>query len=134
VILRGFNAVVVVDGVVVVVVVVAVATDGAAVVVVVPPPPPPPPEATVVVVVEDVLEVVVGAEVMVNEMEAEVADAYVPFAAIDAVIVQVPASTKVTTPDDELIVHTDVVELEYVLVPAPADAVEVIVGGVALPE
>jgi len=134
VILRGFNAVVVVDGVVVVVVVVAVATDGAAVVVVVPPPPPPPPEATVVVVVEDVLEVVVGAEVMVNEMEAEVADAYVPFAAIDAVIVQVPASTKVTTPDDELIVHTDVVELEYVLVPAPADAVEVMVGGVALPE
>lgn len=121
----------VVDGVVVVVVVVAVATDGAAVVVVVPPPPPP--EATVVVV-EDVLEVVVGAEVMVNEMEAEVADAYVPFAAIDAVIVQVPASTKVTTPDDELIVHTDVVELEYVLVPAPADAVEVMVGGVALPE
>jgi len=134
VILRGFNAVVVVDGVVVVVVVVAVATDGAAVVVVVPPPPPPPPEATVVVVVEDVLEVVVGAEVMVNEMEAEVADAYVPFAAIDAVIVQVPASTKVTTPDDELIVHTDVVELEYVLVPAPADAVDVMVGGVALPE
>jgi len=127
---RGLKTVVVVDGVVVVV---AVATDGAAVVVVVPPPPPPPPEATVVVV-EDVLEVVVGAEVMVNEMEAEVADAYVPFAAIDAVIVQVPASTKVTTPDDELIVHTDVVELEYVLVPAPADAVEVIVGGVALPE
>ena len=125
------KTVVVVDGVVVVVVVVAVATDGAAVVVVVPPPPPP--EATVVVV-EDVLEVVVGAEVMVNEMEAEVADAYVPFAAIDAVIVQVPASTKVTTPDDELIVHTDVVELEYVLVPAPADAVEVMVGGVALPE
>ena len=125
------KTVVVVDGVVVVVVVVAVATDGAAVVVVVPPPPPP--EATVVVV-EDVLEVVVGAEVMVNEMEAEVADAYVPFAAIDAVIVQVPASTKVTTPDDELIVHTDVVELEYVLVPAPPDAVEVMVGGVALPE
>jgi hypothetical protein len=31
-------------------------------------------------------------------------------------------------------VHTDVVELEYVLAPAPADAVEVMVGGVALPE
>jgi hypothetical protein len=51
-----------------------------------------------------------------------------------ALIVQVPASTNVTTPVDALIVHTDVVELEYVLVPAPADAVEVIVGGVALPE
>lgn len=51
-----------------------------------------------------------------------------------ALIVQVPASTNVTTPVDALIVQTDVVELEYVLVPAPADAVEVIVGGVAFPE
>lgn len=46
---------------------------------------------------------------------------------------QVPASTKVTTPVEALIVHTDVVELEYCFVPAPADAVEVNVGGVALP-
>ena len=46
---------------------------------------------------------------------------------------QVPASTKVMTPVEALIVHTDVVELEYCFVPAPADAVEVIVGGVALP-
>ena len=51
-----------------------------------------------------------------------------------APIVQVPASTNVTTPVEAFIVHTDVVELEYVLVPAPADAVDVIVGGVALPE
>ena len=53
---------------------------------------------------------------------------------IVAPIVQVPASTKVTTPVDALIVHTDVVELEYCLVPAPAEAVDVMVGGVALPE
>lgn len=48
-------------------------------------------------------------------------------------MVQVPASTKVTTPVEALIVQTDVVELEYCFVPEPADAVEVIVGGVALP-
>lgn len=46
----------------------------------------------------------------------------------------VPAATNVTTPVEALIVHTDVVELEYDFVPAPADAVEVIVGGVASPE
>ena len=50
-----------------------------------------------------------------------------------AAIVHVPASTKVTTPVDELIVHTEVVELENCFVPAPAEAVDVIVGGVALP-
>ena len=54
-------------------------------------------------------------------------------AVIEAVIVQVPASTKVTTPLEELIVQIDVVELEYDFVPAPADAVDVMVGGVALP-
>lgn len=48
-------------------------------------------------------------------------------------MVHVPASTKVTSPVEALIVQTDVVELEYCFVPAPADAVEVIVGGVALP-
>jgi hypothetical protein len=31
-------------------------------------------------------------------------------------------------------VQTDEVELEYCFVPAPADAVDVMVGGVALPE
>jgi hypothetical protein len=50
-------------------------------------------------------------------------------AAIDAVIVQVPAVTKVTTPVDVPIVQTEVVELEYDFEPPPADAVEVIVGG-----
>ena len=42
----------------------------------------------------------------------------------------VPASTKATKPVDELIVQTEVVELEYDLVPlpSPALAVEVIVG------
>lgn len=49
-------------------------------------------------------------------------------------IVHVPASTKVTTPLELLIVQIDRVELEYDLVPLPADAVDVIVGGVALPE
>ena len=43
----------------------------------------------------------------------------------------VPASTNETTPDDESTVHTEVVELEYVFVPEPADAVAAIVGGVA---
>lgn len=42
----------------------------------------------------------------------------------------VPASTNATRPDDELIVQIDVVELEYdfVPLPSPADAVDVIVG------
>jgi hypothetical protein len=48
--------------------------------------------------------------------------------------VQVPAATNVTTPVDASIVHTGVVELEYDFVPAPTEAFEVIVGGVALPE
>lgn len=45
-------------------------------------------------------------------------------------MVHVPASTNATRPDDELIVQIDVVELEYdfVPLPSPADAVEVIVG------
>lgn len=41
-------------------------------------------------------------------------------------------STNETTPLDELIVHTEVVELENVIEPLPADGVAVIVGGVAL--
>lgn len=48
-----------------------------------------------------------------------------------AEIVHVPVSTKVTTPEDELIVHTEVVELENVLSPAPALGVAVMVGGVS---
>jgi len=46
--------------------------------------------------------------------------------------VHVPASTNVTTPVEELIVHTEVVELENVLLPAPALGVAVIVGGESL--
>jgi hypothetical protein len=45
--------------------------------------------------------------------------------------VHVPAVTRDTTPLDPLIVHTDAVVLEYVLVPVPADAVLVRVGAVA---
>lgn len=68
--------------------------------------------------------------VMVKLIEAAVAAAYPPAAVISAAIVQVPASTKATKPVDELIVHIDVVELEYdfVPLPSPALAVEVIVG------
>ena len=46
----------------------------------------------------------------------------------------VPASINVTTPVEELIVHTEVGELEYDVVPPPADGVEEMVGGVASPE
>lgn len=49
---------------------------------------------------------------MVKLAELEVADAYTPDAVIDAVIVHVPALTKATSPDDELMVQTGVVELE----------------------
>ena len=69
-------------------------------------------------------------EVMVKLIEAEFAEEYPPAAVIAAAIVQVPASTKATKPVDELIVQTDVVELEYdfVPLPSPALAVDVMVG------
>ena len=62
-----------------------------------------------------------------------VADEYPPPDVIDAEIVQVPVSTNATSPVEELMVHTEVSELEYDFVPFPsaADAVEVIVGFVA---
>ena len=86
-------------------------------------------EVVVVVVPLDGATVVVGAvEVIENETDGDVADACDPLAEIDAVIVHVPALTNVTKPDDELIVHTDVVELEYDFDPPPTDAVDVIVG------
>ena len=44
----------------------------------------------------------------------------------------VPASTKATNPDDEFTVQIPVVELVYDFVPAPALAVDVTVGGVAV--
>jgi hypothetical protein len=46
--------------------------------------------------------------------------------------VHVPASTKATTPLDEFTVQIPVVELVYDFVPAPALAVDVTVGGVAV--
>ena len=68
---------------------------------------------------------------MTMSTDADVAEACGLLSVIDAVIVHVPASTNATSPDDELIVHTEVVELEYDFVPTPAEAVDVIVGFVA---
>ena len=65
---------------------------------------------------------------MVNERLDELAAAYPAFAVIEPVIVHVPASTNVTAPEEELTVHTEVVELEYDFVPAPADGLDDIVG------
>jgi hypothetical protein len=58
------------------------------------------------------------------------AEEYPPAAVIVAEILQVPSSTNATRPDEELIVHTEVVELEYDLVPIPTPSlgVAVIVG------
>jgi hypothetical protein len=42
--------------------------------------------------------------------------------------VHVPTSTKATRPEEELMVHTEVVVLEYDFVPLPAEGVAVIVG------
>ena len=128
-ILRGLTVVVVDEEVLPVVVAVATVVAGAAVVDV--PPPPPPPPATVVVELDEV--VVVGADEIVKEIDAEVADAYGLLAAMEAEIVHVPASTKETAPVELLIVQIEAVELEYDFEPPPADAVDVIVGGVALP-
>ena len=49
---------------------------------------------------------------MVKLAAAEVADVYPPASVMAAVIVQVPASTKATSPLEESIVQTEVVELE----------------------
>jgi hypothetical protein len=53
-----------------------------------------------------------GARVTANEIGGAVARAYVPSAAIEAPIVQVPAATKATRPLAELIVQTLGLELE----------------------
>lgn len=50
--------------------------------------------------------------VMVKLIDEEVADEYPPPDVIEATIVQVPASTNATRPDEELTVQTEVVELE----------------------
>lgn len=68
---------------------------------------------------------------MTMSTDADVAEACGLLSVIDAVIVHVPASTNATSPDEESIVHTEVVELEYDFVPTPAEAVDVIVGFVA---
>lgn len=68
--------------------------------------------------------------VIVNDIGDADASVYVPLADIVAPIVHVPIVTKVTRPELLLIVQTSVVRLVYVFVPVPADAVEVIVGGV----
>ena len=67
-------------------------------------------------------------------LDVAVAAAYPPAAVIDEPIVQVPASTKATRPLEELTVQIPVVELENDFVPElfPADAVDDIVGGVAV--
>lgn len=49
---------------------------------------------------------------MVKLIDEEVADEYPPPDVIEATIVQVPASTNATRPDEELTVQTEVVELE----------------------
>ena len=87
-----------------------------------------------VVVVAEVVVVVTTTAVTENDLDVAVADVYPPLAVIADSIVQVPVSTKLTTPLDELIVQIPVVELEYDLVPElfPTDAVADIVGGVAV--
>jgi hypothetical protein len=69
--------------------------------------------------------------VVVKLILDEVADPYVESAAIEAAMVQVPTETNATKPLVELIVQIEAVELVKVLVPVPADAVAVRVGGVA---
>lgn len=61
----------------------------------------------------------------------DVAESYVPSLAIATRNVHVPAVTRDIAPLDPLIVHTDAVVLEYVLVPEPAEAVLVRVGAAA---
>jgi hypothetical protein len=51
---------------------------------------------------------------------------------MEALIEHVPADTNVTTPDSEPTVHTGAVDVKNDLTPEPADAVAVIVGGVAV--
>jgi hypothetical protein len=68
------------------------------------------------------------AAVIVNERLVAVFASYVPSDAMDEPIVHVPTLMKVIAPLDESTVHTSVVALEYVFVPAPALAVPTAVG------
>jgi hypothetical protein len=70
---------------------------------------------------------VLEAAVTVNVSLDAVAAANPPAEVMLAPMVHVPASTKVTAPEPESIVHTDVVEEVNVLVPCPTPAVGVAV-------
>ena len=87
----------------------------------------------VVVVVVAGAVVVVGTAVTANDLVVAVAAPNPPPEVMDAPMVQLPASRKVTTPLDVLTVQILVVELEndFVPDPTPADGVAVIVGGVS---
>lgn len=85
-------------------------------------------DAELIVRVREVRDPVLTEKVRVEE----VADAYPAFAAIVAEIEQSPSLTHATTPLDDPTVHTDAVELEYVMLPLPADGVADIVGGVSV--
>jgi hypothetical protein len=64
-------------------------------------------------------------------INADVAARYPSSCEIEALTEHVPAETNATTPDDDPTVHIEEVLVEYDLVPEPADAAEVKVGGVA---
>ena len=66
---------------------------------------------------------------MVNVRVDELALSYTVSATIEAEMEHEPVVTKVTAPEDEFTVHTEVVELEYVIDPPPAEGVADIVGG-----
>jgi hypothetical protein len=68
--------------------------------------------------------------VIAKLISEEVAQSYVESAWIDALIVHVPAATKVTAPEFST-VHTGLVALVKLFAPPPADAVLVSVGGEA---
>ena len=79
------------------------------------------------------------AAVIVNVTAVAVAPAFAPFAVIVAPILQVPASTNVTTPVLESMVQIDAAFVENVVVPPGADELSLcstglatIVGGVAV--
>ena len=73
-----------------------------------------------------------GVLLMLNVLVDEAADAYPKCAATVAEIEQSPVDTKVTAPLDEFTVHTEEVELEYVIDPSPAERVANIVGALSL--
>ncbi len=71
-------------------------------------------------------------EVTPKVIVGAVAEPWLPEAAMLAPIVHDPGPTKATAPVDGSIVQTVVVVERYVLAPVPAEAVDVMVGGVAV--